>query len=1108
MKTHKLISTAKNQFNKKQFQLAEKTCHSILKKDPKNAEALFLLGAIRLEQENYNRSKHFLDQALALAPHHLNANNDLGVVYLQTGAWEAAEIQFKKVLKIDPDNLNALVNLGNLSLKRKNWDLAEDMYKKALSIDPGLGFALNNLGELCYRQDRLDESLDYYQQALQYLPDDSNVNAGLMSTLFARQDMDECIKLMEKILRRPNPGPALIFAYYVARNICAWEPSDKIRDKIINIIINAEVIGTYLNMLNLLILADPGMDNTTLLKIVKTAAHKIEKTHLEEPFQNHETCLNTLNTRNSKLRIAYLSGDFRNHVCSHFLRSLINHYDNKNFEVLCYSNTPVEDEITDEYKVNVDGFIDIRELTDFQVAQRIYEDNVHILIELSGYTADSRSFVMCYQPAPMQISYLGYPFSTGFESIDYIISDPFLDGPLNAEYCIETPLRLPASAYSFGELYDEPINPVSPFHLNGYITFGSLINPYKLNPAVIQVWSRILNAVPESKIILNHPKLEPEDTRKNIVAEFKKHAVTEKRIQIVWKKPSQHSFFNYYNDIDIVLDPFPMTGGQTTIDAVWMGKPVITLVGDAFHQRISYTILKNIGIDVEDLISFTPEAYIEKAVALANTPDRIDELHRLIPECLKKSILCDPERFVSQFEKTLVNAWNTKYPENQFHIQSCERTIEHIPVQNGVEIAVTGSLDDQHMYILKEQKKWNHPEYEFIMDLMVPEMNVLDICPGLGVYAAPMAKKVGDKGSVWAISTDPAHARLLAKTKEHNHLHNLHIISPVRLGGFHLDQKMRELGWNAIDFLRMNTKGMSHGLLKRGGTFFSRFSPLVMVGIRGKTEKHLFLIDEFESMGYQTYRFLPGLNLLVPFSLKDHERDLDVFSLHLFCCKKDRALQLEQRGLLAQKALPPFNPPQSNDPLWQKYLGDMPFAAGILAHWLNPPAPQEGWALYLQALNFYVMAQDVSQGPSTRYACIQIAHNIVWNLLSNQANVSRVISMARILEDMGKRALAVKVLNQLVECFETGTENIAMNIDEPFLPLCQEFAAMNPGERVPEWLYASILAQREKLRSFSSYYTGTDSLEVIDKIKDLGFESPELETRRSLIRMRFRMDYE
>jgi hypothetical protein len=592
------------------------------------------------------------------------------------------------------------------------------------------------------------------------------------------------------------------------------------------------------------------------------------------------------------------------------------------------------------------------------------------------------------------------------------------------------------------------------------------------------------------------------------MAEFSKHDVFKKRIQIIWKKLSQHSFLHYYNDIDIVLDPFPMTGGQTTIDAVWMGKPVITLVGDVFHQRISYTILKNIGIDVEDLISFAPEAYIEKAVALANTPDRIDELHRSIPECLKKSILCDPERFVSQFEKTLVDAWNTKYPKNQFHIQSCERTIEYIPVQNDVEIAVIGSLDDQYMYILKEQKKWNHPEYEFVLDLMAPEMNILDICPGLGVYAAPMAKEVGDKGSVWAISTDPAHARLLAETKQHNLLHNLHIISHVRLGGFHLDQKMREHGWDDIDFIRMNTRGMSHGLLKSGRTFFSRLSPLVMFGIRGKTEKNLSLIDEFETMGYQTYRLLPGLNLLVPFRLKDHEKDLDVFSLHLFCCKKDKALQLEQRGILAQKALPPMNPPQYNDTLWQQYIGNMPFAAGILSHWLNPPALQEGWALYQQALSFYVMAQDLSHAPSTRYACIQIAHNIVWNLLSNQANVSRVISMARILGDMGKRALAVKVLNQLVECFETGTENIPMNIDEPFLPLSQESAAKDPGERVPEWLYASILAHREKLRSFSSYYTGTDSLEVIDKIRDLGFESPEMEKRRSLIRMRFQMDYE
>ena len=1106
MQINELIIKAEKHLQKKQYELARQTCHSVLKRDPKNTEAFFLLGSISLAQGNYNKSKHFLDRALSLSPHHLNANNNLGVVFLETQALDAAEKQFKKVLRIDPNHLNALINLGNIYSKNKNWEPAEDLYKKALTIDPGCGSALNNLGKLFSQQDQLEESLDYYQQALQCLPDDSRVYTGLMSTFFARQDMNECINLMNKILNMSTPGPALVFAYFIARTICEWETSNKLREKIVDIIMNAGVSGTYLKMLNLMILADPGIDNVTLLQIVKKTASEIEMSRFGEPFQSHETCLNNLHEGNKKLRIGYLSGDFCNHVCSHFLRSLINHYNKKKFEVRCYSNTPVEDEITDEYKANVDAFIDIRELTDLQVAQRIHEDNVHILIELSGYTSNSRLPVMSYQPAPMQISYLGYPFSTGFQSIDYILFDPFLDGPFNADYCTELPLCLPESVFSFGELYDETISPVSPFHHNGYITFGSLINPYKLNPEVIQVWSRILRAVPGAEIILNHPKYESDDTRKNIIAEFSKCAISEKRMQFIWEQLRQYSHLRYYNDIDIALDSFPMTGGQTTIDAVWMGKPVITLVGDAFHQRISYTTLKNIGIDVEDLISFTQETYIKKAVALANNPGRIAELHRLIPEYLKKSIFCDPERFASQLETTLIDAWNKKYPQNKFKIHSCEPTTEFIPIQSEVEIATAGSLNDQYTYILKEQKGWFHPEYKFVLDTIEPNMNAIDICPGVGIYAAPMAKKVGTRGTVWAISTDAAYSRMLTKSKQHNQLHNLHILSHVRLGSFLLDQSMLEHGWNNIDFLLMNTKGQAHGLLKGGSTFFSRLSPLVMFGIKGKVEKNLSLVNDFKLLGYQAYRLLPGLNLLVPFILDEHEKDLDVFSLHLFCCKNDRALQLENRGVLAPKTLPPMEHPHCNKTLWQEYMGKIPFATGVLTHWRTPTAHQDGWAWYQHALNFYIMAQDVSHDPSTRYACIQSAHNILWNLLSNQANVSRVISMARIFGDMGKRVLAVKVLDQLVECFETGTGSIVMNIDEPFLPLSQESAITDPEDRLAEWLYASILSHREKLRAFSSYYSGPDSLEALNKIKDLGFETPELETRRSLIRMRYRMD--
>jgi len=1105
MDIKKLIIAAEQHLKDGRLEQAQAICAKVLKKEPDNIDAIFLLGSVYLNQKNYSESKRLLEQVLSPYPDHLGANNNLGVVFLEQKDLAAAEKCFKKVVELDPCHVNALVNLGNIYSERKQWESAETLYKKVLAIDPGNGVALNNLGRTFVEQNRIDEGIAYLQQALQFLPENSKIYLGLISALFDKRDMAECVDMMSKILNLSNPGPALIFAFYVAQTICQWDISKGLRDKVVDIVMNGGMNGACLIMLNLIILSDPNTDNETLFQIVQTTANDIDKSRLGEPFQDCEKSMQALRV-NRRLRIGYLSGDFCNHVCNHFTRSLINYYDKNHFEVFCYSNTPVGDEITEEYKSNVDAFIDVRDLTDQQFAKRIHEDGIHILVDLSGYTKGTRISVMSYRAAPVQITYMGYPYSSGFRSVDYIISDPYLDGPLNAKYWTETPLRLPECAVAFGELYGEEINPVPPFERYGYVTFGSLINPYKLNPEVIRAWSMILKALPDARIVLNHPYYVLEITRQNILKEFAKYDITEERLQFIWEQSAELSHLRYYNDIDISLDTFPMTGGQTMIDAVWMGVPVVTLVGETHYERASYTVLKNISVDVEDIVAFSQEEYIQKAVALANNPVRIAELHRMIPDGLGQSILCDPERFARQLESAYIEGWNRKFPENQYDPGTHQDGPEFVSVRSGVDIAVSGSIDEPFTYILKEQEGWFDLEYDFILDMIQPDMRVLDIGSEVGAYAVPLAKKMVDGGGVWAVSTDPAHSRYLLKSKDHNKLKNLHILPNVRLGNFRLDEEMLRHDWSEISFVRMNIGGREYGLVKSGEKFFSQSSPLVMLGIKGKQKRDLSLVEIFKAYGYTSYRFIQGLNTLAPFDSANEPDELDDFSMHLFCCNQHRAEQLERLGILIQKVPPPATLADCNASFWKQYIGALPYAAGVMTHWLNVPSHQDGWEWYQQAVNFFAMAKTEKKEVSDRYACIQSAHNILWNLLTDRANVSRVMSMVRILTEMGKRVLAVKVLGQLAELFETGEGSIVMNIDEPFLALSDGLASVNPGDRIAEWIYASVLEQREKLRAFSSYYTGKESLEILDKIKDIGFQSDEMERRRQLIRMRYRMD--
>jgi hypothetical protein len=607
-------------------------------------------------------------------------------------------------------------------------------------------------------------------------------------------------------------------------------------------------------------------------------------------------------------------------------------------------------------------------------------------------------------------------------------------------------------------------------------------------------------------MILNHPNYKPEITRQNILKEFAKHGIPEKRIQIIWEKLKDASHLRYYNDIDIALDSLPMTGGQTTIDALWMGVPVVTWVGEATQQRGSYTILNNLGIDVTDIVAFSEAEYIQKAVALANNPARIAALHQLIPEGLSRSILCDPERFAGQLESAYIEAWNRKFPEIQYDPKAHREAVEFVAVRDGAQIAVSDRIDNRFNYILKELAGWFDPEYDFVLNMIQPHMRVIDIVAEAGVYAVPLAKKMSNGGRVYAISTDVAHTRYLLKSKDKNHLDHLHVLGDTRIGNINLDRDMIRHDWSHIDFVRINTEGSDQGLIRKGLKFFSQFSPLIMFGIKNKEIRDLTLSRLFKEQGYTSYRLIPGINVLTPFASDPEQEELDEFSLNLFCCKKDRAEALENRGFLMQNAPTTTIIPDCDASVLQQYLAGLPYCEGVMPHWLNISSRQEGWETYLQALSLVAAAKTENQSASLRYTRMQAALCLLRDLLASQANVSRVMSMARVLTDMGKRVLAVGILNHLAEFLETGKGGIVMNIDEPFLALSNRFSAINPGDRIAEWIYASILEQREMLRAFSTYYTGKESLEVLDKIIDFGFAGDEMIRRRQLIRMRYRMD--
>lgn len=1102
MKKHNKVTVATEDFLRDASRLiaagrsgeAGKLCRARLRNLPDDPEALYMLSTLSLSERNYEEADRLLERLLRRNPDHVGALNNHSVMLLEHFRdIKGAEAGLRKVITLDPAFVDGYMNLGNVYQELGDQGKAEDMYRRALVINPQNGAAMNNLATVCTKSGKQDEAIKYYRRALELLQDRPEIYVNLMSALTRSRNKKDMLELVLKVIKWPQPTIALFAVYNFAKHCCLWDEAKLALDGVIKLCREGRGHVSLFAGINLPLLAEPGISNEELFELHLLAGKTLEGNRVSPAFTEHEKSMR----QSSRLRIGYLSPDFRQHSVNTFFRGIINNHDRMRFEIHCYSTNMLEDEVTETYRTAADTFLNVSSLTDREIAERIHSDGVHILVDLAGYTENGRTGVLSYCPAPVQLAYLGYPYTSGLEKVDYIISDPYLDGPCNESLFSEKSLRLPESFAACDSLHEQVDSGKPPFEKNGFITFGVMNSSYKLSSELVRVWCRVMHAVTDSRIVLNHPNYDMEITRERVWDEFKRNGIDRSRVLFVWQKHPGGSHLRYYNDMDISLDTFPLTGGTTTIEALWMGVPVVTLVGEIYPQRISYSYLKNSGSHVEDMTAFSEDEYVEKAVTLADNPSRIADFRRTSREKMKRSILFDPVRLTRHLEAAYIEGWNRKFPGCPVSMVAPDVPVQFIPVRGNVEIAAIDSLDDINAYVLHEQQGCFDPEYEFVMQVVQEGMKVVDIGAGTGSYSVPISRRIGDVGRLWATTRTVNVAALLLKSRERNNLDNLFLLGGEDIK-LRLDAEMQKHQMTAIDFVRMNTNA-SDSILKDGGVqFFAENSPLVMFGVkRDNSIIDTSLVSSFKDAGYDVYRYIPGLKAIAPFI---SGTDLDAFALNLFACKEDRAKLLEHRGLLIRQIQPVGELPGVHVKAWQEYIGALPYASTLLNNWLSVTSHYQDWEVYWVALNLFAMAKDERRQAVDRYACLQACNGILVMLVKAKPNLPRVLSFCRVLAELGKREEAVYALNQVAAMFGGGS-NLA--IDEPFLALSDESASVDPDNQVAEWLLASVLELREKLRVFSSFFTGQESLPVLEVIKDTGFQSSEMERRLTLIKKRY-----
>jgi len=642
--THNLMLAGVQHHQAGRLDQAAEIYRRVLAAQPRNADALHLLGLLTHQLGNHQAGLEMIEKAITVRPApefylngadalgalgrtqdaiaylqkaiHLNpqlpeAHNNLASLYSATGRLKDAEVEFSAALRLRPNYDHAMTNLGNVLEKQGNSAQAAQLHRQALQVNPNNAAALSNLGNLLQKAGQLTEAGQLLRKAIALCPDLSQAHNNLAGTLLESGFLAEAITEYER-----------------ARSL---RPTDHTA-------------------------------HSNLLFAISRDAHRtpqaIFQSHREFGLR-HAPLAPVVSHRNDRspsrrLRIGYVSPDLGNHPVAAFFEPILSQHDRAEFHITCYSDVAKADEVTHRLKSQSDAWHDTRFWSDEQLAAQIANDQIDILIDLAGHTQSNRLLVFARKPAPIQITYLGYPNTTGLEQIDYRITDSIADPPGATESLhTEQLLRLNPSFLCYQAPTDAP--PVSPLDPSKPVTFGSFNNFAKVAPETITLWAEILRSVPGARMLIKARSLSDLGTRQRTAELFARSGIEESRIDLVGWQPNSRSHLDYYRQITIALDTYPYTGTTTTCEALLMGVPVVTLAGPTHISRVSTSILTNAGLP--ELIAASPRQYAALAVALAADHEKI-KLHRsTLRQRLLSSPLCDAPAFARTFEAALRQAW-------------------------------------------------------------------------------------------------------------------------------------------------------------------------------------------------------------------------------------------------------------------------------------------------------------------------------------------------------------------------------------------------------------------------------------------------------------------
>jgi FkbM family methyltransferase len=683
--------------------------------EPADAKAHYYLGTTLARQGRLDEAVRFLSQACQLNPTHAGTHNNLGNALRNQGCLDDAISHFREALRLEPRFADGHYNLGLALLQQGRPDLALSSFQQAVRLkpdhapacasleqllkrNPNLADAQNDLGNAFAAVGRLDEAVACFEQALRANPTYAPAYNNLGN---ARKDQGQIAEAI---------------ACY--RQAAALKPDRQ------------ECASNLLYSLTF----DPAHDAGAILE--EHRRWQQEHARFAAPSFANEP------SPERRLRIGYVSPDFRDHVVGENIWPLLRHHDRKQFEITLYANVSRPDTMTEQLAHCAHTMYNIAGWPDERVVETIKRDGIDILVDLALHMIDNRVLVFARKPAPVQVTFAGYPGTTGLAAIDYRLTDPYLDPPgEHDDWYAEKSVRLPHSFWCYAPRTEEPSVGPLPALTNGFVTFGCLNNFCKINESVLELWAQVLRAVEGSRLLLLAKEGSHRQRTRDCLARL---GIAPERVEFHSRLP-RPEYLALHHQMDLGLDSFPYNGHTTSLDDFWMGVPVVTLVGKTVVGRAGLSQLSNLGLP--ELATFTPEKFVQLAVDLAKDLPRLRDLRAGLRQRMKASPLMDAQSFAGAIEVAYRTLWR----------KWCEQK------EKGGSQATAGQLHTPEPTAASEPQGYRRLSlYRFFDDL--PRLKVIDVGAS-PIDGPPPYQALFDAGHVELVGFEPdaeQHRRLVA----------------------------------------------------------------------------------------------------------------------------------------------------------------------------------------------------------------------------------------------------------------------------------------------------------------------------------------------------------